>query len=687
MASAHLGLLASQLSALQSYDNGTGFAFIDGHSLDVPSVIAVSRKNHVPKLDDSDATKERISAAVDVVQSLALEVQSQYGVTTGFGGSATTRTKRTALLQKALLASIQCGILPDFRSSKGEKDLTPEEYSLLLPQDWIRGTMFVRLNSIIRAQSGTRWIIIENLHKLIQENVAPCAPLRQSISASGDLGPLAYISSILTGNPDIFAWHGEGEDRKIYDSATLLEKLNLEPIDLIAKEGLALVNGTAASAAVSALAIHDCHILALASQVLGAYAVEAIKGSQEPFQPFLHELSRPHKGQIEVATNIRYILKSSKLARVQHEESDPEGQLRQDTYCVRGTPQWIGPSLEDLLLAQEQIDIELNSTTDNPVVDIDSNYIHHGANFMAMSITSASEKMRLALHHMAKLTYTQLTELLNNHMNKGLPPNLSVNEPSLDYCMKASDIAAASYLSEIAYLANPVSTHVISAEMHNQAINSLALISVRYTMDAVKLVRMIMSTHLYALVQATDLRAMEFTFRHSLFEALRSETVAHFGHVASITTDDETFFRELTHPLVVLLNATTWEDSHSRFEGVFRKLSGYILKQLKRKLYPKKDITLSSVEGWQETMSTRAQEAFIHTKDTYIPSAESKGYELLGRTKALYRFVRGELGVQLHWGDPEKDKTEIGTEIAKIFRAFENGSIAPVLLDVVGKQL
>ncbi|KAJ3868999.1 L-Aspartase-like protein [Lentinula novae-zelandiae] len=684
MAQSHLNLLTSQLTALQAYNNGAQFAFVDGHSLNVPGVVVVSRKNHIPKLEDSEAIRNRVAAAVDVVQSLALEAQSQYGVTTGFGGSANTRTKRTALLQKALLATIQCGILPDFRS-KGVKDLTPEDYSLMLPQDWVRGTMFVRLNSIIRAQSGTRWNIIESLHRLIEENVAPCAPLRQSISASGDLGPLAYISGVLTGNPDVFAWYGEGEGRKIYDSATLLRKLNLAPIDLIAKEGLALVNGTAASAAVAALAIHDCHILALAVQVLAAYAVEAIKGSQEPFQPFLHDLSRPHKGQIEVAANIRHILKSSKLARIQHEESDPEGQLRQDTYCVRGSPQWIGPLLEDLMLAQDQIDIELNSTTDNPVVDIDSNYIHHGANFMAMSY--ASEKMRLSLHHMAKLTYAQLTELLNNHMNKGLPPNLSVNEPSVDYCMKVADVAAASYLSEIAYLANPVSTHVISAEMHNQAINSLALISARYTMDTIKLVRMIMSTHLYGLVQATDLRAMEFNFRSLLFEALRSETMSQFGHISSIAADDDDFFQGLIHPLVVLLNASTWEDSYSRFDGVFRKLSGYLLKQLKPRIHADKDINLSAIEEWQEVMSGRAREAFVLSRDTYVPSAGSKGHEMLGRTKALYKFVRGKLDVQLHWGDPEKDKREIGTEISKIFRAFENGSIASILLDVVGGRL
>ena len=121
--------------------------------------------------------------------------------------SATTRTKQTALLQKSLIAHCQAGILPALSNGKV---LTPEEQDLLFPQDWIRGVMFVRLNSLIRAQSGTRWIVIEALYNLLLHNVAPCVPIRQSISASGDLGPLAYISSVLTGNPDIYAWYGEG---------------------------------------------------------------------------------------------------------------------------------------------------------------------------------------------------------------------------------------------------------------------------------------------------------------------------------------------------------------------------------------------------------------------------------------------------------------------------------------------
>jgi phenylalanine ammonia-lyase len=203
---AHLSCLADQLSALRAYQGGSRCATIDGHSLDVPAVIAVSRNGHTPGIDSSDDTKARIAAAVAVVQKLAHGTHSQYGVTTGYGACATTRTRQTALLQKALLACCNCGIVPAFDT----EELTPDDYALMIPQDWIRATMFVRLNSIIRAQSGTRWIVIEGLHKLLTEGVAPCAPLRQSISASGDLGPLSYISSVLTGNPNIRAFYGKG---------------------------------------------------------------------------------------------------------------------------------------------------------------------------------------------------------------------------------------------------------------------------------------------------------------------------------------------------------------------------------------------------------------------------------------------------------------------------------------------
>ncbi|KDQ13647.1 hypothetical protein BOTBODRAFT_66601 [Botryobasidium botryosum FD-172 SS1] len=677
--STHLSCVSAQIASVEAFSAGKIVAAIDGYSVDVPAVVAVSRRSHQPQVDSSDKNKKAISDAVAVVAKLAVGEQSQYGITTGFGGSATTRTTQTALLQKALLAHCQAGIVPAFHTGK---ILTPEEHDLLFPQDWIRGVMFVRLNSLIRAQSGTRWIVIEGLHKLLQHNVAPCVPLRQSISASGDLGPLAYISSVLTGNPDIYAWYGEGAERKVYDSATLLKKIGLQPIEFIAKEGLSLINGTGASTAVASLAMHDCHILAVASQVLSAFAVENLKGSQEPFNPYLHNVARPHPGQIEVAANIRHVLLPSRLARPHHVESDPEASLRQDRYCLRAVPQWLGPQLEDLLSAQQTIDVELNSTTDNPIVDIKEGYLHHGANFMAMAVTSATEKMRLALHHIAKLMFAQLTDLLNHSMNCGLPPNLAVGEPSVDYSLKGADVAAASYLSEIAYLANPVSTHVISAEMHNQSINSLALMSGRYTLEAVKLCRMLMATHIFSLCQAADLRTMEKIFRSLVFPILRAETKAHFPGVPEPVLNDE-FFRLLTNRLILLLNASTDQDSGTRFERVTSDLRSTLLALFET---AQVEVPLGAISAWRAVLSKKMLRAFIEMREGYVPGSPESAVTILGRTGALYAYVRGELGVKLHWGTPEKDRTAIGTEIGKIFHAWKTPKMAEVLVGILEKH-
>lgn len=114
--------------------------------------------------------------------------------------------------------------------------------------------------------------------------------------------------------------------------------------------------------------------------------------------------------------------------------------------------------------------LNIHVATDNPLIDGDSGQIHHGGNFQAMAVTNAMEKTRLALHHIGKLLFAQSTELCNPAMNNGLPPSLAASDPSLDYHGKGADIATAAYVAELGYLANPVSTHIQSAEMHNQAV-------------------------------------------------------------------------------------------------------------------------------------------------------------------------------------------------------------------------
>jgi phenylalanine ammonia-lyase len=167
------------------------------------------------------------------------------------------------------------------------------------------------------------------------------------------------------------------------------------------------------------------------------------------------------------------LLEGSTFAQTQEKEvtiEEDEGTLRQDRYPLRTAPQFIGPQVEDLMQSLKTLTIECNSTTDNPLVDGETGQVHNGGNFQAMAVTNAMEKTRLSLHHLGKIMFAQCAELINPAMNRGLPPSLAATDPSLDYHAKGIDIASAAYVAELGYLANPVSTHIQSAEMHNQAV-------------------------------------------------------------------------------------------------------------------------------------------------------------------------------------------------------------------------
>jgi phenylalanine ammonia-lyase len=254
--------------------------------------------------------------------------------------------------------------------------------------------------------------------------------------------------------------------------------------------------------------------------------------------------------QVECAQNIWNLLHGSKLAQLHEDEvglEDDRYLLRQDRYPLRTAPQFLGPQVEDILSALASITQECNSSkhlfpylppdlsfcyhhplpaTDNPLIEAETGVTHHGGNFQAMAVTNAMEKTRLALHHIGKILFAQSTELCNPTMNNGLPPSLAATDPSLNYHGKGIDIATAAYVAELGYLANPVSTHIQSAEMHNQAVkyvlvslprsvspngvvanSSLALISARATVTSLDVLSMLIASYLYLLCQGIMLVA------------------------------------------------------------------------------------------------------------------------------------------------------------------------------------
>ncbi|THV00613.1 phenylalanine ammonia-lyase [Dendrothele bispora CBS 962.96] len=594
---------------------------------------------------------------------------SMYGVNTGVGASgAVTRTSDRTALQRVILKNLTSGILP-LETPNDENYLSSHhESTLLLPESWSRGAMLLRLNTLLRGHSGCRWIVIEKLHALLVNNIIPSPPLRQSISASGDLAPLGYIASALTDEVVVPVWSGKGSDRKRTTSIEARKAHGIDSIIYGPKEALAIVNGTGPSCAVGALALHDANILALTAQLTTAMAIEALNGSPETYDAFIHDVARPHPGQIEFAANGRHLLQGSKLAQL-HDESDPTQKLRQDRYGLRTAPQWLGPHLEELITARATLEIEMNSTTDNPIIDLENERSLGGGNFQGTSVALVMEKMRIGLQHIGKLVHAQFIELASPHMNRGLPPDLGAWEPSLDFGVKTMDVATAAYLSELSYLGNTVTNHVQNAEHHNQAVNSLALISARYTFHAIQVLYLLFSNHIWALCQALDLRAMIRIF----FDRMQGEIKASLANGGFSTSTHAALTKLVYDQVRVKFNETSHMDSSNRFTEVLRPIVADVLEFLSEE---GSSHTFNALE-WKSSLAPKLGEMYREVRAEYYANGSAEA--LMGNTVHLYRFVRHELGIPMRKGG-DLDTEGVDAQLSRLYRAFERGGIVePVL--------
>jgi phenylalanine ammonia-lyase len=289
-----------------------------------------------------------------------------YGTNTGFGGSADTRTVAYRDLQQSLFSHLMFGILADdksfsvtnqyngsvephpptqsngdtktsgssngHRSPKALLPLNEPVGATTMPESWARAAMVVRLNSLAHGASGIRLVIAESLVDLLNHDIVPRIPVRGSISASGDLSPLSYIGAVMQGkrSATVFSGPRTGGQRKVVRADGALADAGITPIDIQAKEGLAIVNGTAVSAGIASLALHECLCLAALSQVLTAMSTEALLGTDESFDPFIAQI-RPHPGQVDSAKNIYAFLGNSRLTTATNNPlKSSAGELYQD---------------------------------------------------------------------------------------------------------------------------------------------------------------------------------------------------------------------------------------------------------------------------------------------------------------------------------------------------------------------
>lgn len=663
--------------ALKTALSSHGKIHIDGESLTVAQVVAVALHGKPSYISDDATVHSKVQQSVDFLEQELAQGRTVYGVTTGFGGSADTRTKKTEALQDGLIRFLNAGILlPSDMGHVAHEDVTSQGIlrSHALPRAIVRATMLIRSNSLLRGHSGVRMNVIGTVMSLLEKDIIPVIPLRGSISASGDLGPLSYIAGAVQGNADIYMRVGTAATYgnlagTVVTAREALQVSGLEPQRLQAKEGLGIVNGTSASAAAAALVIHRAKQLAVLSQFLTAMGTEALSGTTHNYDPFISAI-RPHRGQEEAAANITSFLQGSRLASQSH----PQGRgLAQDRYALRTAPQWIGPQLEDLLLAQQQIEVELNSTTDNPLIDVQGGRIHHGGNFQAMSVTSAMEKTILAMQNLGRLLFAQCTELISNKFNNGLPPNLCVDEPSLSYTFKGIDITMAAYMSELASLAHPISPHVVNAEMGNQSLNSLALIASRRAMECVEILSLMSAAYIYALCQAVDLRCLHLEFIEMAEPATKDMVRSTFGSIIETSDTLSALERYAWDSILEVWSKLSHLDLDQRCLETSRTTVGDIVEFLSSM---KLLATMKHLEDYQIRVATILSHLYCQCRERFFLVQETPNY-LGSGSRCIYTYVRNRIGITLHRGFSEPNQLQSRLSSFKSDKAHKSTSYKP----------
>ncbi|MBF8984125.1 histidine ammonia-lyase [Lutibacter sp. B2] len=450
--------------------------YLDGNSLTLEELVKVSRENY--KVEITEEAIKKVNKARAVVDEFVEEGKIIYGITTGFGKFSDVLIPKedTKKLQRNLILSDCCGVGKPY------------------PEKTVRAAMLLRINALAKGFSGIRLSTLNVLIEMLNKGVHPVVPEKGSVGASGDLCPLAHIVLTMMGEGEAFY-----KGKRIL-AADAMKEAGIEAVELISKEGLALINGTCVLTAVGALAAYDAKMVAKLADISAAMSVEALNGIIDAYDPRVQEV-RPHEGQIDCAKNMLRLLKGSK-------STSRQGEIRvQDAYTLRCIPQIHGASKDTIDYVIKKVNIELNAATDNPLIFVDDKDVISGGNFHGQPMAVAFDILKIAVAELGSVSERRVERLVNPALS-GLPAFLVKNGGLNDGLMIPQYVAAA-LVSENKVLAHPACVDSIPTCANQEDHVSMGSISARQVSEMLDNVMNVLGIELMVAAQAIEFGAKD----------------------------------------------------------------------------------------------------------------------------------------------------------------------------------
>jgi histidine ammonia-lyase len=454
----------------------------------IEDVVALARGNVEAALDGDPGYRANLKEAQRLLQELFETGKTPiYGMSTGVG------------------SSVGNAIPPEFAGKLGVNlfRLHGVGTGRILEDDEAAAVVAARLPGLAKGHSGVGAELLERLCLLLNERILPQIPAEGSVGASGDLTPLSYLAAALAGEREV-SFQGQ-----VMPAADALREVRVDPLQLSARDTLAIMNGTSAMTGLACLAFERAQTVARLAATVTAMVSEAIQGNPEHFSAQIFVL-KPHPGSVQTAAWIREHLASTPArtpARLQ------------DRYSVRCAPHVIGVLLDTLTTTRETLEIELNSVDDNPIVDFKNKTVLHGGNFHGAHVCAVMDSLKAAVASVADLLDRQLALLCSPETNGGLPENLvrkTGPEALVHHGFKAMQISASALAAEALKLTIPAAAFSRSTESHNQDKVSMGTIAARDCLRILELTESVAAIGLLATAQAVDVRGPAACSPHSV---------------------------------------------------------------------------------------------------------------------------------------------------------------------------